>query len=393
MSTSRVEDIVAYLNQNRSDIEGFLRRLVAFESPSKDAAAQDDLFQLLGKEINNLDFNSIRIFGDKTGGYLYARPNTRDKKKGLQLLIGHCDTVWEKNTIQKMPINNHLGKLTGPGVYDMKAGLTQIIFALKAVKELEIELPLTPVILINSDEEIGSVESGRAIERLAKISERTYVMEPPLGLDGKLKTARKGIGRFKITVEGKAAHAGLDPSKGVNAIVELSQLVQQLYVMNDLERGITVNVGMIQGGISPNVVAPQSSAVIDVRVTNMVDGQFITDQIYSLQPSIPEISLHIEGGIGRPPMERTPRNVALWKLAKTQADLLGIPLEEALAGGGSDGNTTSMYTATLDGLGTTGDGAHALHEHIFTDHLYERTALLTLLLTAEEVVDDKQEVL
>ncbi|MGI9546375.1 MAG: M20/M25/M40 family metallo-hydrolase, partial [Flavobacteriaceae bacterium] len=302
MSTSRVDEIVAYLNKNRTDMERFLKQLVTLESPSKDAAAQDALFQLLGKAIKDLDFYCLRIFGKKTGGYLYARPIQRDKNKGLQLLIGHCDTVWEKNTLRKMPVINQLGKLTGPGVYDMKAGLTQLIFALKAIKELKIELPLNPVILINSDEEIGSVESGSAIERLAKISDRTYVMEPPLGLDGKLKTARKGIGRFKIIVVGKAAHAGLDPASGVNAIVELSKLVQQLYAMNDLERGITVNVGMIQGGTSPNVVAPQSSAVIDVRVNNMVDGQFITDQIHGLQPSVPEVSLQIEGGIGRPPM-------------------------------------------------------------------------------------------
>lgn len=391
MKVSMAEDIIAYLKDNQSSMEGFLKNLVALESPSKDPASQDELFQLLGKTLNDLDFHTIRMFGDKTGGFLYARPRLRDKNKKLQLLIGHCDTVWDKNTLQKMPIKNLEGKLTGPGVYDMKAGLTQLIFALRAISELHIEVPLAPVVLINSDEEIGSVESGHTIERLAKISSRAYVMEPPLGLDGKLKTARKGIGRFAITVEGKAAHAGLDPGKGANAIVELSQLVQQLYAMNDLQKGISVNVGMIQGGISPNVVAPQSKAVVDVRVANMEDGKYITDKIHGLKPVSAEVTLHIDGGIGRPPMERTSRNQALWRLAKTQAGVLGIPLEEATAGGGSDGNTTSMYTATLDGLGTTGDGAHALHEHILTDHLFERTALLTLMIMADEVLDEKTE--
>lgn len=366
-------------------MEEFLKELVALESPSRDPNAQEALFQILENELFQLGFYTLRIPGEKTGGYLFARPRSRDRKKKLQLIIGHCDTVWEKDTLSKMPITQLDGKLTGPGIYDMKAGLTQMIFALKTIDELNLIAPLTPVLLINSDEEIGSFESERTIERLAKVSDRAYVMEPPLGLHGKLKTARKGIGRFTLTVEGKAAHAGLDPGKGVNAIVELSSLIQQLYAMNDYERGITVNVGMIEGGISPNVVAPSSTAVVDVRVTNLEDGQSVSDKILALQPISPEVNLQIEGGIGRPPMERTPRNRALWKLAKTQGLLLGLELEEATAGGGSDGNTTSLYTATLDGLGTTGDGAHAVHEHILTDQLSERTALLAMLLLADEV--------
>ena len=388
MIATRPKDILIYLKERQSEMEAFLKNLVELESPSRDPASQDAVFQFLGKALSELGFYTLRIFGNKTGGYLYARPDSRDKQKKLQMVVGHCDTVWEKNTLQKMPIISLNGKMTGPGVYDMKAGLTQIVFALKAIRELQLKWNLTPLILINSDEEIGSTESGRAIECLAKISSRAYILEPPLGLEGKLKTARKGIGRFTITVEGKAAHAGLDPGKGVNAIVELSHLVQQLYAMNDVEKGITVNVGMIQGGVSPNVVAPQSSAVIDVRVSNMADGQIITDQIYGLQPNSDDVSLHIEGGIGRPPMERTKRNQALWKMAQKKAEFLGLNLKQADAGGGSDGNTTSLYTATLDGLGTTGDGAHALHEHIFVEHLSERTALLTLLLLENEVLED-----
>ncbi len=250
---------------------------------------------------------------------------------------------------------------------------------------MSIPLPVTPIILINSDEEIGSRESTRMIKRLAKISDRAFVLEPPLGLEGKLKTARKGLGRFTITAIGKAAHAGLDPGKGVNAIVELSYQIQQLYAMNDFEKGITVNVGMIEGGISANVVAPESKAIVDVRVLNNIDGDTITKKIYALTPSMPNIQLRIEGGIGRPPMERTPRNQKLWHFAKDKASLMGLELEEAIAGGGSDGNTTSEFTATLDGLGTTGDGAHASHEFIFLEKLSERTALLTQLLISDTV--------
>jgi glutamate carboxypeptidase len=285
-----------------------------------------------------------------------------------------------------MPITQRNGKMTGPGIYDMKAGLTQIIFSLKAIKDLSLELKIMPLVFINSDEEIGSIESTPAIERLSKIVNRAFVMEPPLGLEGKLKTARKGIGRFTVTIKGKAAHAGLDPEKGVNAIVELSHQVQKLFGMNDFERGITVNVGLIQGGYSPNVIASESKAVIDVRVLNHKDGEFITKKIQGLKPTLDDIELTVKGAIGRQPMEKTPRNRKLWKLAKNNAKLIGISLQQATSGGGSDGNTTSLFTATLDGLGTTGDGAHAEHEFIYIDKLIERTTLLTLLLI-ENVMD------
>ena len=377
--------IMGYFRDNQSSMENFLKTLVSIESPSSDPSSQDDLFHLLGKELSELGYFTLRMYGTDTGGYLYARPKSRNKKKKLQLLVGHCDTVWAKNTIDKMPIYQQNGKITGPGIYDMKAGLTQIIYALRAIHQMGLSMPLEPLILINSDEEIGSSESGHAIARLAKTADRAYILEPPLGLDGRLKTARKGIGRFTLTVEGKAAHAGLDPDKGVNAIVELSYLIQKLYAMNDFERGITVNVGMVEGGVSPNVVAPKSSAVVDVRVSTSEDGEWIAEQIRSLEPMSSDVNLHIEGGIGRPPMERTPRNQALWKMARSKGATMGLDLKEAMAGGGSDGNTTSLYTATLDGLGTTGDGAHAAHEHVITDQLPERTALLTLLLLANEV--------
>ena len=269
------------------------------------------------------------------------------------------------------------------GIYDMKAGLAQIMFSIQTIQELSLNLTVTPVILINSDEEIGSKESTRIIKRLARIVNRAYILEPPLGLDGKLKTARKGIGRFIITVKGKAAHAGLDPKKGVNAIVELSHQVQALFAMNDFDKGITVNVGMIEGGISANVIAPESKAIVDVRVLNKSDGEYITKKIHQLKPILSDIELTVEGNIGRPPMEKTERNKKLWHLAKVNGSLLGLELSEATAGGGSDGNTTSLFTPTLDGLGTTGDGAHAAHEFIFLEKLPERTALLSLLLLAE----------
>ena len=385
MTTNIATEILAYFKASNNNMVEFLENLIRYESPSNNPNSQKALLEFFGNKLNSLGYFTCYVPGKKTGGFLYARPQNRDRKKPLQLLLGHCDTVWEKNTLLKMPISKNDGKMTGPGVYDMKAGLTQLIFSLQVIHEMSLHSHLSPIILINSDEEIGSRESQHIIKRLAKIAERAFVMEPPLGLEGKLKTARKGLGRFTITVIGKAAHAGLDPGKGINAIVELSHQVQRLFAMNDFDKGITVNVGTIQGGISPNVVAPESNAVVDVRVLNKEDGEFITEQIYGLQPTISDVEIKVEGGIGRPPMERTARNQKLWQLAKTKALLLGLDLQEATAGGGSDGNTTSAYTATLDGLGTTGDGAHALHEFIFLDQFLERTALLTLLLLSDSL--------
>jgi glutamate carboxypeptidase len=323
--------------------------------------------------------------GKQTGGYLFARPSKRRREQPLQLMVGHCDTVWEIGTIEEMPLEQTREQMKGPGIFDMKAGLTQMAFALQAIRDLNLKTTLCPVALINSDEEIGSRESTPAIRRLAKIAKRAYILEPPLGLEGKLKTARKGLGRFTLLVKGRAAHAGLDPGKGASAIVELSHQIQNLFALNDPQRGITVNVGMIEGGVSPNVVAPQSKAVVDVRVLSLADAEYITHRIHSLKPVLPDTELEIDGAIGRPPMEKTARNRLLWALARTEALKMGLDVEEATAGGGSDGNTTSLYTATLDGLGATGDGAHAAHEFIFVDKLIERTALLTLLLMAPSV--------
>lgn len=369
-----------YLSVHSEQIIRFLRELVAMETPSNHIDAQHGIISFLKQKFESMGFWALHVPGKHTGGYLYARPKTRNRGLPIQLLIGHCDTVWPSGTLEQMPITNKKDKIKGPGIYDMKAGLTQLVFSLKAIQAMSAEMKVEPVILINSDEEIGSRESTAIIRRLAKIANRAYILEPPLGLDGKLKTARKGLGRFTISVKGKAAHAGLDPAKGINAIVELSHQVQKLYELNDLEKGITVNVGMIEGGISPNVVAPSSKAVVDVRVLRKEDGEAITEKIKQLKPYLKDVELLIEGSIGRPPMEKTSRNKELWQLAKAQGQYLGVNLADATAGGGSDANTTSLYTATLDGLGTPGDGAHALHEYILHNKMIERTALLTLLL-------------
>jgi glutamate carboxypeptidase len=380
-------EVLESLRDDHESMLNFLKKIIAIETPSRNKESQDILIKLLEEEFKNQKYYTIRVQGKKTGGYLYARPLKKGKNKPLQLILGHSDTVWDINTLKEFPITHKNGKISGPGSYDMKAGITQILFSLKTINSLKLCPPLTPLILINSDEEIGSIESTYGIKRLAKITNRAFVLEPPLDMDGKLKTARKGIGQFVINVKGKAAHAGLDPERGANAIVELSHQVQRLYAMNDFKKGITVNVGLIQGGYSPNVIASESSAVVDVRVLNDEDGKYITKKIYELKPMFPDIQLQVEGEFGRKPMEKTPRNKLLWSMAQNNAKLIGLNLKEGTSGGGSDGNTTSLYTATLDGLGTTGDGAHATHEFIFTDKLIERTALLTLLLLDDTMIE------
>lgn len=375
--------IAAYLSEREEAMLRFLEALGAMETPSSDRESQRELLDWLEIRLRQLGMYTLYVPGRATGGYLYARPKTRDRHQPCQLLLGHCDTVWPRSTLTAMPIRRGEKRLSGPGVYDMKSGITQLFFALQCLWDLSIQPEVTPLLLINSDEEIGSRESTPAIRRLARIADRAYVLEPPLGPDGKLKTARKGLGRFTLTTYGRAAHAGLDPEKGVNAIVEMARLVQRLYQLNDFDTGITVNVGLIEGGISPNTVAPTSRVVVDVRVPTAAAGTRVENAIRSLKPGSESVRLEVEGGFGRPPMEPSPRNQTLWSLAARKGRELGLKLQPASAGGGSDANTTSQFTATLDGLGTPGDGAHAPHEYILTDLLAERTALLTLLLLLE----------
>ena len=390
MKRTEAKHIVNYLKENQESMILFLKKLVALESPSTNSKSQVKIINFLSLAFQELNFYVLKMPGKKTGGYLFARPVKRSKNTPIQLLLGHCDTVWKTDTILNMPIIQDESKITGPGIFDMKAGLTQMIYSLRAIRDLKLDCPITPVIIINSDEEIGSKESEKAIVNISKIASRAFILEPPLGIEGKLKTARKGIGRFTLTVKGKPAHAGLNPDKGVSAIVELSYHIQHLFELNDFKKGITVNVGMIEGGTSANVIAAESRAVIDVRVHNKKDAASITKDILNLKPINEDVELLVEGYFGRPPMERTVRNQKLWKMAKNLGELIDLELEESTAGGGSDGNTTSMFTATLDGLGTIGDGAHAKHEFIFTDKLIERTALLTILLTAKAINDNSR---
>ena len=372
-----------------------LAELARLESPSVVPAAQTPVLDRLEAELRAVGGLRVRRLRGKTsGGQLYASAAPpgglaakqaapgRRAPRPAQLLLGHCDTVWPLGMLGEMPVERRDGKLYGPGVYDMKAGLVQGVFALRALRELRLEPPAAPVMLINSDEEIGSGDSVRRIRRLARCMHRVFVLEPSLGPEGKLKTGRKGVGQFIVTVRGRAAHAGLEPERGASAVLELSNVIRRLYALADPGRGVTINVGVVAGGLRGNVVAPEARAEVDVRVLWEDDAPVLEAAIRGLAAVTPGTRLEVTGAIDRPPLIATPANLGLWRTAEAAARELGVALGHGTAGGASDGNTTSLLTATLDGLGAVGGGAHSLDEHVEVARMPERAALLALLLLA-----------
>jgi glutamate carboxypeptidase len=370
-----------WLEEREPEMAALLERLVRAESPSTDPAAQQTTFTILAEELAPLDYGVRRIRGFGTGDHLCARPRTRERGAPFQLVVGHMDTVWPVGTLERMPVRREGDTLFGPGTYDMKAGLVQLVFALRALHEFGLTPRVTPVVLLNSDEETGSTSSERVLRRLGRGAQRAFVLEAGEGGQGRLKIARKGVGRFELIVRGRASHVGTSFEEGVSAILELSNQVPRLFALNDPERGTTVNVGTVDGGLLPNVVAPEARASIGVRVTTATAGTEVERAIRALEPTLPGTSLEVTGGMGRPPMDATPRNQRLLATAQRLGRGLGLELGDAgIAGGASDANTTSLYTATLDGLGPVGDGGHAADEHVSIASIAVRSALLALLL-------------
>jgi glutamate carboxypeptidase len=364
------------------------KELTLLESPSTAPATQDPVFQVMARELEGLGFETRRLDGRATGGQLYAVPRNRSRTAMAQMIVGHVDTVWPVGTLEVMPVIESEGFLRGPGVFDMKAGLAQSVFALRALRDLGLKPTVTPVVFLNSDEEIGSTESHHRVRHLARRTARALVLEPALEPSGKLKTSRRGGGQFEIVVRGRSAHTGLAPGEGASAINELAYVIQALHTLSDTERGISVNVGEIQGGTRPNVVAAEARAVVDVRIRTAEDGRWLEKRIRAIEaaePNTPGTKVEIRGGVDRLPMEHTPANRALWCAAREVGEALGVELEEGMSGGGSDGNTTSLFTATLDGLGAVGDGAHALHEYVEVDRMPERAALLAGILLLPDI--------
>ena len=389
MTDLEVTGVGGFLAERRDDIVRLLMELANLESPSLVPESQHAIQEFLTQRLRAIGFGARLFPGEKTGGHLYL---SRDGEAGearhahegtpVQLLLGHTDTVWPIGTLQGMPTEWNEGEdvIRGPGVFDMKAGIVQMVFALEALSALGLEPTVAPTIFLNSDEEIGSPESQGHVERLAQVSSRVLVLEPALGPEGLIKTTRRGGGRFEIRVVGRASHSGLAPEEGASAIQEMALVIQALHALTDSERGITVNVGTVSGGTRVNVVAGECRATVDVRVATLADGRWVNDVILGLEATTPGTRLEVELVLDRNPMEATPRNRILWEAVQGCGRRLGLELEGAKSGGASDGNTTSLFTATVDGLGAVGDGAHANHEHVRVSKLLERTTLLALIL-------------
>jgi glutamate carboxypeptidase len=351
--------------------------LVRLESPSTDKTAVDICGAELSARLTALGGRVDRLVREKRGDHLRAEFGGTGPRV---LLLGHFDTVWPVGQLARMPLHEEDGRLYGPGVFDMKAGIAMAMLATRAVHEVAPESAPRIVMLWTTDEEIGSLTSRAAIEEEARRSDAVLVLEPALP-GGAVKTRRKGCGDFQLIVHGVSAHAGIDPGKGASAIHELAHQIVAVQDLQDVELGISINVGVIAGGSRTNVVADHASAAIDVRVPTMADGDRIEARLRGLTPKLKGTRLELTGGISRPPLERSAGVVRLLELARQAAGELGRDLGEGGAGGGSDGNfTAALGVPTLDGLGACGDGAHALHEHVLLDDLTWRAALVAALL-------------
>jgi glutamate carboxypeptidase len=368
-----MEEIVRRVAASEGRLKGRLRELVEVESPSEDKAAVDRAGDLVTRWAEELGGKVKRHKQKAFGDVLELRFGPARSKRGRVLLLGHLDTVWPKGTLKKMPWREVDGTLQGPGVLDMKAGVVMALEAVAVLQELELERPMT--LLLVSEEEVGSPVSRAITERLAGECAAVFVLEPAQGLA--YKTARKGVGQFKLRVEGVASHAGVDFGSGHSAVLEMARLVETVSGFTDLSKGMTVNVGVIAGGTRSNVVAAECVAEVDVRIARASDAAKVEKMFRQLKTMDEGCRLTVSGGINRPPMERKAGTIALFWLAKKLAGEMGLELDEASTGGGSDGNfTAAMGVATLDGMGAVGAGAHAAHEHVVVKHLVERTALL-----------------
>jgi glutamate carboxypeptidase len=384
-SSAAASRLLSYFKSHCDAMVSTIRELVEIESPSDNKDAVDRLAETVASKFAALGgkvrFHKAREFGN----HLQVDFSGSSSAKPV-LLLGHYDTVYPMGALAQMPCRVEGNQLTGPGVLDMKSGIGLMIHALAALQDcrsddLHRSLPRPVTVLLVSDEEIGSDSSRTITQSLAKKAAAVLVLEPSYGLQGDVKTARKGVGDYRVKVTGRASHAGLDFEKGVNAIRELALQIEKISGFTDLKRGLTVNVGVVSGGSRTNVVPAEAIADVDVRIARLKDAAGIEKKMRSLRPFNRKCQIEVTGGINRPPMERTAGVAGLYAKAKAVASELGWKLGEAAVGGGSDGNFTgALGIPTLDGLGGVGDGAHAPHEHILISELPRRAALLARLI-------------
>jgi glutamate carboxypeptidase len=374
--------------RRQAETIALIRSFVECESPSDDPAAVNRFVDLLAESVN--DIARVRTFkGGQFGKHLRCEfrlpgPDRRSgRKSGKILALGHSDTVWPLGTLHGMPFRQAKGRLWGPGVFDMKSGLALFIAAMRMLRELDVPVRRDVVLQVNSDEEIGSPSSRALTEAAARESLAVLVLEPAAGLDGKLKTARKGVGDFTVVVRGRPAHAGLDFEKGASAIIEMARQIERIARFTRLDRGITVSPGVIAGGTRSNVVPEKCRVEVDVRAPRAADARYLARKFRTLKPFDKRCAIEVTGGMNRPPLERTAGVRKLFAIAKAAAFEIGFELDECSVGGGSDGNfTAALGIPTLDGLGAAGEGAHAANESILISKIAERAALLAKLVAA-----------
>lgn len=371
-------NLVSYFDANLDEALSLLKCLVEMESYSLDKGGVDRLAQFLAREFENRGAEAEVIPQAASGNALKAV--WRGEGSGRPLLfLGHLDTVWPPGTVFERPFAMKDGKAYGPGIYDMKCSLLLCLLVCRAFYEQRLRPERDVIFFFTPDEEIGSAAGLPLFEPIARASRAVLVLEPSLP-GGRAKTFRKGVGTFRLRVAGIAAHAGLDPQTGASAILELSRQVLKIQRMTDYERGITLSVGTIRGGSAVNVVPSRAEAEVDFRFSTLADGRRLERRIRRLRPRDARCSFEIEGGINRPPFERTPAVAGLYQEAKALAATIGMQLGEGGTGGGSDGSfTAALGIPTLDGLGVEGGGAHAAHEHILISDVPRRASLLSIL--------------
>src|SRR5579872_2782871 len=378
-----MQSYLAFARAHQRDIIALIRDFAECESPSYEAAAISRFLDLFAARVAGI--GKIKTYpAGRFGKNLRCEFALQGRKKDGQLLaLGHSDTVWSLGTLKQMPFREADGRLWGPGVLDMKSGIAFFIFAVRALIEADRPVRRRVVLQLNCDEEVGSETSRPLTEEAAGKSNAVLVLEPGTGLTGKIKTARKGVGDYTVMVKGRASHAGVDFEAGASAILELSRQIERIAKFTQVSRGITVNPGVIAGGTRTNVVAAEARAEVDIRVLRAKDAPALDKKFHSLRPIDKRCSIQVEGGLNRPPMERSAGIRALFKTAKSLAGQIGVALEESTTGGGSDGNfTAALGVPTLDGLGGVGEGAHAVNESILIDRIADRTALLAGLIEA-----------
>ena len=374
-------ELLKVLQRRVPEMVDCLRRLVESESPSLEKAAADRCCGVVAREWRARGAAAERIAQKHRGDHLrIVWAPEEHRATGQLLVLGHYDTVYASGTLRTMPFRVKGGKAYGPGVFDMKAGIVQALFAFQALREMRATLGKRVVFLWTSDEEIGSGTSRKLLETEARRSDAVLVLEPAFGAQGRLKTSRKGVGEAELIVHGRASHAGLAPQDGVNAIHELAAQITRVEKWNNFKRGITVNADIVEGGTRTNVIADRARAVLDLRALRIADMRQIEKRLRALRPANRRAKLEVRGGFDRPPLERK-MSAALFARAKTLAAEAGVKLGECCAGGGSDGNlTAALRVPTLDGMGAVCAGAHSSDEYVLVDALAERAALLAAML-------------